>query len=196
MVKRVFDILSALVALVLLIPLLVFIAVVVWSESEGGAFFRQTRIGRNQKPFELLKFRSMKTNATGPLITVGAKDGRITQSGRWLRRTKLDELPQLWNVLVGDMSVVGPRPEVPKYVALYDDNMLKALEIRPGLTDPASIDAFNEGEELAAAEDPEEHYCQVILPRKVRAQLDYANRANLITDGRIIVRTLFRILKN
>jgi lipopolysaccharide/colanic/teichoic acid biosynthesis glycosyltransferase len=94
------------------------------------------------------------------------------------------------------MSVVGPRPEVPKYVALYDDNMLKALEIRPGLTDPASIDAFNEGEELAAAEDPEEHYCQVILPRKVRAQLDYANRANLITDGRIIVRTLFRILKN
>ncbi len=196
MVKRVFDILSALVALVLLIPLLVFIAFVVWSESEGGAFFRQTRIGKNQKPFELLKFRSMKTNATGPLITVGAKDGRITRSGRWLRRTKLDELPQLWNVLVGDMSVVGPRPEVPKYVALYDDNMLKALEIRPGLTDPAIIDAFNEGEELAAAEDPEEHYCQVILPRKVRAQLDYANRANLITDGRIIVRTLFRILKN
>jgi lipopolysaccharide/colanic/teichoic acid biosynthesis glycosyltransferase len=174
----------------------VFIAFVVWSESEGGAFFRQTRIGKNQKPFELLKFRSMKTNATGPLITVGAKDGRITRSGHWLRRTKLDELPQLWNVLVGDMSVVGPRPEVPKYVALYDDNMLKALEIRPGLTDPASIDAFNEGEELAAAEDPEEHYCQVILPRKVRAQLDYANRANLITDGRIIVRTLFRILKN
>mgnify|MGYP005684520389 FL=1 len=138
----------------------------------------------------------METNATGPLITTGAKDGRITRSGRWLRRTKLDELPQLWNVLVGGMSVVGPKPEVPKYVALYDDNMLKALEIRPGLTDPASIDAFNEGEELAAAEDPEEHYCQVILPRKVHAQLDCANRANLITDGRIIVRTLFRILKN
>ena len=196
MAKRVFDILSAFVALVLLIPLLVVLAIIVRRESAGGAFFRQTRIGKDQKPFQLLKFRSMQSNAAGPLITAGTSDERITRSGHWLRRTKLDELPQLWNILVGDMSIVGPRPEVPKYVAMYDDNMLKALEVRPGLTDPASIDAFDEGEELMAAENPEEHYCQVILPRKVRAQLDYANRANLITDGRIIARTLPRILKH
>ncbi len=196
MTKRVFDIMSASAALILLTPVLLVIAVIVWSESDGGAFFRQTRVGKNQKRFKLLKFRSMKSDADGPLITIGSDDQRITRSGHWLRRTKLDELPQLWNVLVGDMSVVGPRPEVPKYVAMYDEEMLKALEVRPGLTDPASIAAFDEGEELAAVEDPERHYCKVILPRKVRAQVDYANRANLFTDGRIIARTLLRIFKH
>ena len=129
------------------------------------------------------------------MITVGEKDARITASGQWLRRTKLDELPQLWNVLKGDRSIVGPRPEVPEYVELYDEEMLPALGVRPGLTDPASIEAFDEGEELASSDEPEAHYRNVILPRKVRAQVAYARRSNLFTDGRIIARTLLRILK-
>jgi len=137
----------------------------------------------------------MRSDASGPLITVGDNDQRITRSGHWLRRTKLDELPQLWNVLVGEMSIVGPRPEVAKYVALYDQKMLEALKVKPGLTDPASIDAFDEGAELESVDDPEAHYCKVILPRKVLAQVAYANRSNLFTDGRVIARTLLRILK-
>ena len=137
----------------------------------------------------------MHVDALGPLITVGKKNARITAAGQWLRRTKLDELPQLWNVLKGDMSIVGPRPEVPKYVELYDEDMLPALDVRPGLTDPASIDAFDEGEELASSDEPEAHYQNVILPRKVRAQVAYARRSNLFSDGRVIARTLLRILK-
>ncbi|MDB4694266.1 sugar transferase [Flavobacteriales bacterium] len=195
MAKRAFDVLSSLLALIVLSPLLFAIGMIVRSESEGGAFFRQIRVGKNRKPFTLLKFRSMHVDAAGPLITVGEKDARITTSGQWLRRTKLDELPQLWNVLKGDMSVVGPRPEVPKYVELYDEEMLLALAVRPGLTDPASIDAFDEGEELASSNEPEAHYRNVILPRKVRAQVAYARRSNLFSDGRIIARTLLRILK-
>ena len=133
MAKRAFDVLSSLLALIVLSPLLFAIGMIVRSESEGGACFRQIRVGKNRKPFTLLKFRSMHVDAAGPLITVGEKDARITTSGQWLRRTKLDELPQLWNVLKGDMSVVGPRPEVPKYVELYDEEMLLALAVRPFL---------------------------------------------------------------
>ena len=195
MIKRAFDIMSALIALVVLLPLLFIIAFVVWKETKGGAFFRQTRIGKDGKSFDLLKFRSMRSDASGPLITVGDNDQRITRSGHWLRRTKLDELPQLWNVLKGDMSIVGPRPEVPEYVKLYDEEMLPALDVRPGLTDPASIEAFDEGEELASSDEPEAYYRNVILPRKVRAQVAYARRSNLLSDGRIIARTLLRILK-
>ncbi len=195
MAKRVFDVFSSLLALIVLSPLLFTIGVIVRRESEGGAFFRQIRVGKNGKLFALLKFRSMHVDASGPLITVGEKDARITTAGQWLRRTKLDELPQLWNVLKGDMSIVGPRPEVPKYVELYDEDMLPALDVRPGLTDPASIDAFDEGEELASSDEPEAHYQNVILPRKVRAQVAYARRSNLFSDGRVIARTLLRILK-
>ncbi len=195
MAKRVFDVFSSLLALIVLSPLLFTIGVIVRRESEGGAFFRQIRVGKNGKPFSLLKFRSMHVDASGPLVTVGEKDARITAAGQWLRRTKLDELPQLWNVLKGDMSIVGPRPEVPKYVELYDEDMLPALDVRPGLTDPASIDAFDEGEELASSAEPEAHYQNVILPRKVRAQVAYARRSNLFSDGRVIARTLLRILK-
>ncbi len=195
MAKRVFDVFSSLLALIVLSPLLFTIGVIIRRESEGGAFFRQIRVGKNGKPFSLLKFRSMHVDASGPLVTVGEKDARITAAGQWLRRTKLDELPQLWNVLKGDMSIVGPRPEVPKYVELYDEDMLPALDVRPGLTDPASIDAFDEGEELASSAEPEAHYQNVILPRKVRAQVAYARRSNLFSDGRVIARTLLRILK-
>jgi lipopolysaccharide/colanic/teichoic acid biosynthesis glycosyltransferase len=195
MAKRTFDVLSSLLALIVLSPLLFIIGVIVRNESEGGAFFRQIRVGKNGEPFTLLKFRSMRSDGSGPLITAGEKDARITPSGQWLRRTKLDELPQLWNVLKGDMSIVGPRPEVPEYVELYDEEMLPALGVRPGLTDPASIEAFDEGEELASSDEPEVHYRNVILPRKVRAQVAYARRSNLFSDGRIIARTLLRILK-
>ena len=195
MAKRAFDVLSSLLPLIVLSPLLFIIGIIVRIESEGGAFFRQIRVGKNGEPFTLLKFRSMRANGSGPLITVGEKDARITASGQWLRRTKLDELPQLWNVLKGDMSIVGPRPEVPEYVKLYDEEMLPALDVRPGLTDPASIEAFDEGEELASSDEPEAYYRNVILPRKVRAQVAYARRSNLLSDGRIIARTLLRILK-
>ena len=149
MTKRIFDALSSFLALILLAPLFGVIMVIVHLETRGGAFFRQERVGKNGRAFRLLKFRSMHKNAAGPLITLGKEDKRITRSGRWLRQSKLDELPQLWNILVGDMSIVGPRPEVPKYVALYNDEMLKVLAVRPGLTDPASIEAFEEGNELA-----------------------------------------------
>lgn len=195
MAKRAFDVLSSLLALIVLSPLLLTIGIMVRNESEGGAFFRQIRVGKNGEPFTLLKFRSMRADGSGPLITIGEKDARITASGQWLRRTKLDELPQLWNVLKGDMSIVGPRPEVPEYVKLYDEEMLPALDVRPGLTDPASIEAFDEGKELASSDEPEAHYRNVILPRKVRAQVAYARRSNLFSDGRIIARTLLRILK-
>ena len=196
MIKRAFDAMGSLIALIILLPLLALISIVVMLESRGGFLFRQERVGKRGITFELLKFRSMRANVPGPLITVGESDPRITRSGQWLRRTKLDELPQLWNVFVGHMSSVGPRPEVPKYVALYDEEMRQVLNVRPGLTDPASIDAFDEGTELAAAKDPDAHYRTVILPRKVRAQLDYAKKSSFLSDGRVIVRTLLRILKS
>jgi len=196
MIKRTFDALSSLMALIILLPVLTLISIVVMLESPGGFLFRQERVGKRGITFELLKFRSMRANVPGPLITIGESDPRITRSGQWLRRTKLDELPQLWNVFVGHMSIVGPRPEVPKYVALYDEEMRQVLNVRPGLTDPASIDAFDEGAELAAAKDPDGHYRTVILPRKVRAQLAYAKNSSFLSDGRVIVRTLLRILKS
>jgi lipopolysaccharide/colanic/teichoic acid biosynthesis glycosyltransferase len=195
MTKRIFDALSSFLALILLAPLFGVIMVIVHLETRGGAFFRQERVGKNGRAFRLLKFRSMHKNAAGPLITLGKEDKRITRSGRWLRQSKLDELPQLWNILVGDMSIVGPRPEVPKYVALYNDEMLKVLAVRPGLTDPASIEAFEEGNELALSENPEEHYRTVILPRKVSAQLVYLQNSSLLSDGRVIARTFLRIFK-
>ena len=193
--KRVFDALFSATALVLLTPLLLVIAAVVAAESSGGAFHHQDRIGRNGVPFRLHKFRSMQVHREGAQVTLGTSDPRITSVGRVLRKYKLDELPQLWNVVKGDMSLVGPRPEVAQYVALYTDEMREVLTVRPGLTDPASIAGFDEGERLEAADDPEQHYREVVLPEKVAQQLAYVRSATFGSDIRIIARTLFRIFK-
>jgi lipopolysaccharide/colanic/teichoic acid biosynthesis glycosyltransferase len=193
--KRVFDVLFSATALVLLTPLLLLIAAIVGAESRGGAFYHQERIGRHGVPFRLHKFRSMHVHREGAQVTLGTSDPRITSVGRVLRNYKLDELPQLWNVLKGDMSLVGPRPEVAKYVELYTEEMREVLNVRPGLTDPASIAGFDEGERLEAAANPERHYREVMLPEKVQQQLAYVRSATFGSDIRIIARTFFRIFE-
>ena len=193
--KRAFDAFCSAIALVLLAPLLLLIGIVVAAGSSGGAFYHQERIGRHGAPFRLHKFRSMQVHREGAQVTLGTSDPRITSVGRVLRKYKLDELPQLWNVVKGDMSLVGPRPEVAQYVALYTDEMRGVLTVRPGLTDPASIAGFDEGERLEAADDPEQYYREVILPEKVAQQLAYVRSATFVSDIRIIARTLFRIFK-
>lgn len=193
--KRVFDALFSATTLVLIAPLLLVIAAVVAAESRGGAFYHQERIGRHGVPFRLHKFRSMQVHREGAQVTLGTSDPRITSVGRVLRNYKLDELPQLWNVVKGDMSLVGPRPEVAKYVALYTDEMREVLTVRPGITDPASIAGFDEGERLEAAADPERYYREIIMPEKVQQQLAYVRSATFGSDIRIIARTFFRIFK-
>jgi lipopolysaccharide/colanic/teichoic acid biosynthesis glycosyltransferase len=190
--KRLFDLVGSSVALVLLAPLLVTVAVVVKLDSRGPVFFRQERVGRHGKAFRIHKFRTMVADAPrrGPQITVGA-DARITRVGRVLRHYRIDELPQFIDVLRGDMSLVGPRPEVPRYVAMYPPELkARVLAVRPGITDPASLEFVDEGELLARAADPEREYVEVILPRKLKAAAEYAEQASLGTDLRVIVRTL------
>ncbi len=190
MTKRLFDLVVALGALVLLAPLLLLVALIVKLDSPGPVFFRQERVGRHGRPFRIHKFRTMRAEAGGLPLTVGA-DPRITRSGAWLRRTRIDELPQFIDVLKGDMSVVGPRPEVPRYVAHYPADLReRALAVRPGITDPASLEFIDEASLLARAADPEREYVEVILPRKVRRAADYAERATLATDLAVLWRTL------
>ena len=197
MLKRLFDLLGAAVALLLLSPLLLVVAVVIKLDAPGPVFFRQERVGRFGRPFRIHKFRTMVVDAPqrGLALTVGA-DPRITRSGAWLRRTRLDELPQLMDVLAGHMSLVGPRPEVPRYVQHYPPALReRALAVRPGITDPSSLDFLDEGELLAAAADPEREYIDRILPRKLQAAADYAARATLWTDLRVIARTVRMLLQ-
>ncbi|MBK9701469.1 MAG: sugar transferase [Flavobacteriales bacterium] len=181
--KRTFDILFASTALVLLLPLLVLFALAVTITSPGGAFFRQVRVGRHGRPFRLLKFRSMRpgSEALGQL-TIGGRDPRITGVGRFLRSTKLDELPQLWNVLKGDMSVVGPRPEVPRYVALYTAEQQVVLSVRPGITGMASLDYVDENELLARSTDPERTYVEEVMPVKLALDLRYVRDRSFALD--------------
>jgi lipopolysaccharide/colanic/teichoic acid biosynthesis glycosyltransferase len=192
MAKRLFDLCGATLALLLLAPLMLAIALVVKLDSAGPVFYRQQRVGRFGKLFRIHKFRSMVHDAPqrGLPLTVGA-DARITRAGRWLRRTRLDELPQLIDVLLGDMSLVGPRPEVPQYVAHYPAHLReRALSVRPGITDPASLMFLDESELLARAADPQREYIEVILPRKLQCAADYAQRANLCSDLGVLARTL------
>lgn len=192
--KRAFDIVFALVFLVLLSPLLLLFALAVALTSPGGAFFRQVRVGRHGHEFRLLKFRTMRpgSEAKGQL-TIGGRDPRITGVGYLLRKTKLDELPQLWNVLVGDMSVVGPRPEVPKYVALYNEEQRAVLSVRPGITGMASIDYIDENELLAKATDPERAYIEEVMPAKLALDLRYVREQSFALDLRIIMATVGRV---
>ncbi len=191
MIKRLFDLLAAAAALVLLSPLLLVVALLVRATSPGPVFFRQERIGRGFRPFRIYKFRSMVPDAPrqGSLVTFGA-DPRITKVGRILRATKIDELPQLINVLVGDMSLVGPRPEVRKYVEMFREDYAEVLRVRPGITDPASIKYRDEAEILGRAEDPEREYILRVLPEKIRLGKEYAKNPSLWLDFMIILKTL------
>jgi len=192
--KRLFDVFFSLTAiLVLLLPGLI-LAVIIIAGSRGGAFYRQVRVGKNQKHFRLLKFRTMFTGSDSKgLLTIGSSDSRVTRTGKFLRKTKLDELPQLLNILAGDMSFVGPRPEVPKYVVLYNDEQKKVLSVRPGLTDYASMEYINESDLLAQQSDPEKFYIETVMPEKLNLNLKYISDMSFGTDIKIIFRTLFKI---
>ena len=196
MAKRLLDVFSSFAGLLLLAPLFAAIAVWIRLDSPGPVFFRQERVGRDGAPFRIHKFRTMRA-APGPddlAITVGA-DPRITRAGAFLRRTKLDELPQLIDVLRGDMSLVGPRPEVPRYVADYPaDVRAKVLSVRPGITDLASLQYRDESALLARAADPEREYREVVLPAKLRLAVEYVDHATLAGDLRLIGLTLRTLL--
>jgi len=196
MAKRLFDIAFAALALLLLCPLLLAIALWVRLDSPGPVFFRQQRVGRGGRLFGIYKFRTMYTGAEamGPQITVG-EDARITRAGAWLRRSKVDELPQFLNVLRGDMSVVGPRPEVPRYVALYPAEVRETvLSVRPGITDLASIEFRDESALLARSPDPERTYVEQVLPAKLRHAQQYVRTHTLWLDLRIIAWTVLAVL--
>jgi lipopolysaccharide/colanic/teichoic acid biosynthesis glycosyltransferase len=172
--KRLFDIFFSIVGLTILLPLFLVIALVIAIESKGGVFYLQHRVGKNNIDFKLYKFRTMFVNSDkSGLITVGMRDSRITKVGYILRKYKFDELPQLLNVLQGSMSFVGPRPEVRKYVELYNDTQLKVLKVKPGITDYASIEYSNENELLGNASDPDQLYVEVIMPAKLSLNLKY-----------------------
>ena len=189
--RRVFDLLGAALGLLVLLPVLLVIACVIKVSDRGPVFYRQLRVGRGGRPFRIWKFRTMIQNAdrVGRSLTVGA-DPRITRQGAWLRRWKLDELPQLLNVITGEMGFVGPRPEVPCFVELYTPEQRKVLDLRPGITDLASIAYRDENDQLKGVEDPEAHYIGVILPEKIRMNLAYAAHATLWRDFKVIVATL------
>ena len=194
--KRVFDLIVSSLGLLILSPLLLVLAIWVKCDSPGPIFYRQLRVGRGNQDFWLFKFRSMQVEAdkTG-LITIGGHDPRVTRSGYYIRKYKLDELPQLINVFRGDMSLVGPRPEVRKYVNLYTSEQLKVLQVRPGITDPASIRYRNENELLAQVPDPEKYYREVIMPDKLKINLKYIANISFKNDLQIILHTFFVILK-
>lgn len=194
--KRLFDLALALPALALALPLMVAITLWVRLDSAGPALFRQQRVGRHGRLFHIHKFRTMRVRSSqaGPLITV-AGDARVTRAGRWLRRTKLDELPQLLDVIRGDMSLVGPRPEVPRYMALYPEDARRLiLSVRPGITDRAAIEFRDEERLLAAASDPERAYVEQVMPIKQRYYLDYVARRSLAGDVGILIDTLRAVL--
>jgi lipopolysaccharide/colanic/teichoic acid biosynthesis glycosyltransferase len=193
---RLLDILFSGLGLIILSPILFVIAVIIMLDSRGGVFYRQERVGRWGKPFQLYKFRTMRIGSDQQgLLTIGGRDNRITQSGYWLRKYKLDELPQLINVVIGDMSLVGPRPEVERYTHLYTESQRAVLAVRPGITDPASIYYRDENEVLAGAENPEQMYIDVIMPHKLalnKLYIDHVNVANYLKLIFITIFTLFR----
>jgi lipopolysaccharide/colanic/teichoic acid biosynthesis glycosyltransferase len=193
--KRLFDIFCSALGIIILSPLFLILWVAVKLESHGPAFFMQTRVGKNNKEFKLYKFRSMYVDAEARgQLTVGMRDPRITKVGYNLRRFKLDELPQLLNVIKGDMSLVGPRPEVRKYVNMYTPEQMKVLDVRPGITDYASIQFINENELLAQAENPEEYYIQHIMPKKLEMNLDYIKSNHSYKDVSLILKTVLKII--
>lgn len=193
---RFFDFILSLVGLVVLAPIFIVLAIWIKIDSKGPVFYRQVRVGQNSIDFGLFKFRSMVVDADKKgLITVGGRDPRITRSGYFIRKYKLDELPQLINVLVGDMSLVGPRPEVRKYVDLYTDEQQKVLSVKPGITDYASIEYMDENEILGKSSDPEKIYIEEIMPEKIKYNMKYINNKNLFEYFKIILLTVLKIVR-
>ena len=194
-VKRIFDFICSTLGLIVLSPILIAIAIKIKTGSDGAVFFKQIRVGEKNKEFEILKFRTMVVDAEklGRQITVG-NDSRITKIGGFLRKYKLDELPQLINVFKGDMSLVGPRPEVPRYVKLYNEEQRKVLEVKPGITDLASIRYRDENDLLGEAENPDDLYINTIMPDKLALNLEYINNNNVFLDIYIILKTIIKCL--
>lgn len=193
---RFFDILFSIIGLVLLSPLFTALYLLIRIESQGGGFYSQERIGKNGKPFKLFKFRSMRIGSDKKgLITIGEKDNRITKTGFILRKYKLDELPQLWNVFIGDMSLVGPRPEVKKYTDLYTEEQKQVLQVRPGITDWASIKYVDENKILGESKDPDEAYVNLIMPNKIKLNMVYIQHQTLGEYFKIIFTTFKEIVR-
>ena len=195
MLKRLFDIFASLIGLIILFPIFVLVAIIIVVSSRGGIIFSHKRVGKDNLDFRVYKFRTMRINtAESSELTLGNTDSRITGIGRFLRKLKLDELPQLYNVLLGDMSIVGPRPEVRKYVDLYTEEQKVVLTVRPGITDYASIEYADEGALLEQADDPEKEYVEVIMPAKLLLAIKYVKEQSFLNDLAIIFRTLWRII--
>lgn len=194
MIKRIFDIIFSLLALIILSPLLIIISIIIFLDDGWPIFYLQQRIGKNFQPFYLIKFRTMYKNSDKKgLLTVSSRDHRITRSGFYLRKYKLDELPQFINVLVGNMSVIGPRPEVKKYVDLYNEEQKKVLSVKPGITDEASLKFIDENDILAQSENPEKTYIEKIMPEKLKINLEYIQKQNIFYDFSIIIQTFIKM---
>lgn len=193
--KRLFDIVASGLGLIVLCPLFLILAIWIKMDSKGLVFYRQVRVGRYNKDFRIFKFRSMREGADkGSLVTIGGRDPRVTKSGYWIRKFKLDELPQLINVFIGDMSLVGPRPEVRHYVDYWTPEQMHVLDVRPGITDPASIKFRNENELMEQAEDPEKYYIEVIMQEKIKLYLEYVEKHNFLYDLGLIFKTFWVIV--
>ena len=193
--KRIFDIVASGFGLIVLSPLFLILAIWIKLDSKGPVFYRQVRVGRGNKDFRIFKFRSMSVGADkGSLVTIGGHDPRVTRSGYFIRKFKFDELPQLINVLVGDMSLVGPRPEVRHYVDYWTPEQMHVLDVRPGITDPASIKFRNENELMEKAEDPEKYYIEVIMQEKIKLYLEYVEKHSFLYDIGLIFKTFWVIV--
>ena len=193
--KRLFDIVVSGLMLIVLSPLFLVLAIWIMMDSKGPVFYRQVRVGRNNKDFRIFKFRSMRIGADkGSLVTIGGHDPRITRSGYFIRKYKFDELPQLINVFAGDMSLVGPRPEVRHYVNYWTPEQMRVLDVRPGITDPASIKFRNENELMEKAEDPEKYYIEVIMQEKIKLYLEYVEKQGFWYDLGLIFKTFWVIV--
>lgn len=194
--KRLFDIIASGIGLILLSPLFLIIAIWIRLDSKGPIFYRQVRVGRRNQDFRIFKFRSMRVGADkGSLVTIGGRDPRVTKSGYFIRKFKFDELPQLINVFVGDMSLVGPRPEVRHYVDYWTPEQMHVLDVRPGITDPASIKFRNENELMEKAENPEKYYIEIIMQEKIRLYLEYVEKHSFWYDMGLIFKTFWVIVK-
>ena len=197
MMKRTFDLFFSCIGIILLSPIYFLIAILIKLDSKGDVLYKQERIGLNGIPFYVLKFRTMIPNAFSKgALTVGSRDPRVTRVGFYLRKYKLDEFPQLFNVLFGEMSFVGPRPEVKKYTDLYNENQRVVLSVKPGITDYASIKYRNENDMLAQSGDPEKLYIEEIMPEKLNLNLKYINDNNVFKDIKIIINTFYTIVKH
>ena len=193
--KRLFDIVASGLGLIVLSPLFIILAIWIKLDSKGPVFYRQVRVGYKNKDFRIFKFRSMRVGADkGSLVTIGGHDPRVTRSGYFIRKFKFDELPQLINVFLGDMSLVGPRPEVRHYVDYWTSEQMRLLDVRPGITDPASIKFRNENELMEKAEDPEKYYIEVIMQEKIKLYLDYVEKHNFLYDIGLIFKTFWVIV--